>query len=181
MTGQGMTTSARKPRLPVRFRRKVVVYATHRDASGLTRLLVFSKPDRPELGLEVPGGTIEADESAEAAARREFTEETGLAAPSLLTLLGEMTYVFRGDTPDEGAVRFEHRRSYFHVVLEDAPDQPWDFLEQTPDSGGAPIRLRHEMVPMLPVPVLFARLDAFFPALYHHLGISVGERAGERA
>ncbi len=155
----------------IRFRRKVVVYATWRE-----QLLVFREPDFPEVGVQVPGGTVEEGEDIEAAARREFVEETGLDAPALFAPLGEMTYVFRSDTFEAGAVRFQHHRSFFHAPLESAPAEAWEWTEKTPDGGGPPIRMAFSFVPLLPPPVLFGRLDAHLPALLMRLGLAVPGR-----
>jgi len=158
---------SRSTELPVRFRRKVVVYATWEE-----RLLVFREPEFPEVGLQVPGGTIEEDESIEAAARREFSEETGLPAPRRFDWLGENTYRFESETFEAGATRFEHRRSYFHTVLERAPQAEWEWTEATPDGGGPPIRMRFSLVPLLPRPDLFGGLGAFLPGVLERLGLT---------
>ncbi len=47
-------------------------------ATSSRGLLVFEEPDFPEVGVQVPGGTVEPDEGVLAAARRELHEETGL-------------------------------------------------------------------------------------------------------
>ena len=137
--------------LPTRFRKKVVLYATWFD-----RLLVFSEPDHPEAGIQVPGGTIDDGERPEAAARREFLEETGFPAPDVLTLLGAATYVYEAD-----GMRHEHARSYFHMRLEGPYPERWEWTEQWPDGGDAPIRMRFFFLPLDAVPELFGGLGAF--------------------
>src|SRR5690348_18410922 len=52
-------------------------------------LLVFSHPDFPEAGIQVPAGTIEPGEEPEAGALREAFEETGLSGLALVAFLGE--------------------------------------------------------------------------------------------
>ncbi|MCX5494712.1 NUDIX domain-containing protein [Kaistia dalseonensis] len=149
-----------KPRFPLRFRRKVVIYATWRD-----QILVFEEPDFPHIGLQVPGGTVADDETVEEAARREFEEETGLDAPDHFEPLGEMTYVYEADE-----VRHQHLRHYFHVELAGEFPERWEWTEETPDDGGKPIRFAYSWAPLLPVvPVLFGRLDALFPELLRRL------------
>lgn len=53
--------------------RKVLAYITYND-----KLLVFTHRDAPEAGVQVPGGTVEPDESIEDALYREIAEESGI-------------------------------------------------------------------------------------------------------
>lgn len=162
----GPETQEKRPRLPIRFRRKVVLYPVWRD-----RLLVFTEPDFPEVGVQVPGGTVAEGEAVEDGARREFLEETGFEAPATLVPLGEMTYVY-----EAGGYRHQHLRSYFLLQLEGDCPEHWEWTEETPDGGGGPIRMAFSFVPLTPVPILFGRLDAMFPALLSHLGIEAPAR-----
>lgn len=141
-------------RMRTRFRRKAVIYAT----SG-KRLLVFTEPDHPEAGTQVPGGTIEPGETVTDGARREFAEETGYEAPETLTLLGEDTYVYVA-----GGVRHEHARSYVHMRLDGDFPERWEWTEEWPDGGDAPIRMAFSFLPLDDVPELFGGLGAFLPA-----------------
>src|SRR5437588_12708917 len=63
---------------------KVFAYITHHH-----HLLVFSHLSAPEAGIQVPAGTIEADEHPEAAVLREAFEETGLTDLTLESFLGD--------------------------------------------------------------------------------------------
>lgn len=114
------------------LRRKVLVYAT--SAKGL---LVFDEPDFPEVGLQVPGGTVEPDEDILAAAVREFEEETGLRPAAGLSLLGTTNHSFV-----RNEATYVHRRSYFHIELPDDLPDVWHHHETTPDGGGSPILFR---------------------------------------
>ncbi len=145
--------------LPTHFRRKAVLYATWRE-----QLLIFTEPDFPEAGVQVPGGTVMDGEAIEDGARREFLEETGLAPPDTLTLLGQATYIYEAD-----GMRHEHARSFFHLPLAgDYPDR-WEWTEQTPDDGEDPIRMAFSFVPLAAVPELFGSLGAFLPELMRRL------------
>lgn len=135
---------------------KVVLYATWRG-----RLLVFREPDFPEYGIQVPGGTMEAGETPEQAARREFLEETGLVAPDVLTLLGERDYHY---APPGGPAR-QHRRWYFHLPLEGEFAESWEQMEMHPDAGGPPIRFALYWLDLPLSEALFAELDAFLDQL----------------
>ncbi|MDR1998534.1 MAG: NUDIX domain-containing protein, partial [Frankiaceae bacterium] len=60
---------------------KAVVYVLRPDE----RLLTFTQREAPGAGMQVPAGTIEPGEPAEAAARRELFEESGFAPGGPLT------------------------------------------------------------------------------------------------
>ncbi|OCP37769.1 NUDIX hydrolase [Ensifer sp. LC163] len=111
---------------------KVLIYATWRE-----HLLVFDEPDFPDIDLQVPGGTMEPGESPEAAALREFAEETGLAPPTIVLPLATQDYRFT-----KNGRQICHRRHYFHVKLAGEQRETWLHLEMTPFSGGPPIRFR---------------------------------------
>ncbi len=146
--------------LKTRFRRKVVLYATWHK-----RLLVFTEPEFPEAGTQVPGGTVMGREAIEDGARREFVEETGFAAPAAMTLLGRVTHVYEAD-----GIRHEHARSFFHLPLTGDYPELWEWTEEAPDGGGGPIRMAFFFVPFVSVPELFGELDAFLPRLRQVIG-----------
>ncbi len=56
---------------------KAYGFVLRERAAGL-ELLVFEHAGQPEAGLQVPGGTVEDDETALAAVAREVEEESGL-------------------------------------------------------------------------------------------------------
>lgn len=118
--------------------RKVLIYAT--SARGL---LVFDEPEFPHIKLQVPGGTVEPGEALEAAALREFEEETGLAPGTPLAPLGSVDYRFVSN-----GVEHIHRRSYFHVGLSDDLPAEWHHHEQTPFDGSPPILFRFFWMPV---------------------------------
>jgi 8-oxo-dGTP pyrophosphatase MutT (NUDIX family) len=117
---------------------KVLIYATSRD-----RLLVFDEPDFPEVELQVPGGTVEPGEDIEAAALREFTEETGLQPNGTLIPISTCDYHFV-----KQGKSVCHRRHHFHIALPGRQPDSWLHREMTPFSGGDPILFRFFWISM---------------------------------
>ena len=56
-----------------------------RERNGIKELLVFK---HPTAGIQIPAGTVEADENIETAAKRETYEETGLRFVEVESYLG---------------------------------------------------------------------------------------------
>jgi 8-oxo-dGTP pyrophosphatase MutT (NUDIX family) len=115
----------------VRTKGKVLIYAT--SARGL---LVFSEPDFPDIPLQVPGGTIDQGETPEAAALREFLEETGLIAPNLHPM-GRFDHLAQ---TIQGPLMLQ--RHCFHTRLSADLPQTWDHVEQHASDGSGPILFR---------------------------------------
>lgn len=132
------------------------------------RLLVFEQPGKPEAGIQVPGGSIEAGEAPEAAALREAWEETGLNGLKLAAFLGEM----RRDMRDYGLDEIHHRY-FYHAVLEGPAPERWLHGEHTPSDGSPgpiPFLLYWVNVPD-GVPSLIADMGDFLGVLFDVLGI----------
>ena len=111
------------------LKRKGFAYVTHRDAEG-ERLLIFSHPEAPEAGLQVPAGSLEDGEDPAAGALREAHEETGLALDDLEVVahLGEQLRDMRDVGKDE-----LHHRHYFHVRCTAAKvPERWRTYEEFP-------------------------------------------------
>jgi 8-oxo-dGTP pyrophosphatase MutT (NUDIX family) len=103
------------------FKQKVVAYITHGR-----RLLVFSHPEHPRAGIQVPAGTVEPGEHPDAAVLREAAEETGLPNLTTAYLLGEQ----RG-LPDPKRDEI-HDRFFYHLPYEGNPPETWRHGEFDP-------------------------------------------------
>ena len=146
-------------------KRKVFAYLTHRDATG-ERLLVFSHPNAPAAGIQVPAGTVEDGESPEAAVLREGYEETGLADLVLVRFLGERVR----DMADAGRDEVHHR-FFFHLRCSGTPPERWQHWEEHPSEAPGARHLFECFWARLPdgVPVLATGHDALLPELLAHL------------
>ena len=113
------------------------------------KLLVFDEPDTPELGLQIPGGTVDPGESYLIAARREFYEETGLDLDVAFEHFATHDipfeeHVAKGDiqAPPDRPLKGLHKRALFHARINTPPAHEWEHFEMTPSNGGPPIRFR---------------------------------------
>ena len=103
--------------------KKVVAYITLGD-----RLLVFTHRDYPESGVQVPAGTVEADEELDAAVLREAEEETGLSNLKLVKYLGAKDFdAAKVKRPEE-----IHERHFFHIEAANPAPEKWRHWEMTP-------------------------------------------------
>ncbi|UBF27714.1 NUDIX domain-containing protein [Kovacikia minuta CCNUW1] len=131
-------------------RAKVLAYITNKN-----RLLVFSHPDFPEAGIQVPAGTQEPGETLEAAVMREACEETGLVGLKLIRYLGDRTY----DMSPWGGYSLQQRH-FFHLKID----------------GNIPNRWRHyETSGSQRDPILFELFWAKLPDRVPHLVAGQGE------
>jgi len=152
---EGANTVLMETSLLPHLRNKVFAYITHAE-----RLLVFSHPDFPEAGIQVPAGTQEEDECPEEGVMREAFEETGLKNLKLNTFLGEYDH--------EACERDElHRRRFYHIICGGQPLERWQHQETDPGDGSTePITFEFFWV-ILPdgVPKLATGHDKMLPKL----------------
>lgn len=143
--------------------RKAFAYIT----SG-TRVLLFTHPDHPEAGIQVPAGTVESGETPADAALREAREETGLESLAPGRWLGR-------DVFDAHVIgRHElHDRWFWHIRAEGEVPEMWRHGEMFSANGSAEkiafdffwADLRE------PLPPLIADHDQFIPELKAELGV----------
>jgi len=114
-----------------------------------TDLLVFNEPDTPELGFQVPGGTVDPGESFLHGAMREFAEETGLTLDAAFDHFSDQDLPFEKIPPvgqfkpaPDRPLRGRHLRRNYHVRLGERPRDEWEHYEMFPSGGGDPIRCR---------------------------------------
>lgn len=99
------------------------------------RLLVFSEPDFPEVGLQIPGGTVE-ENTLEEAINREVFEETGLSNFEIKTYLGSDLRDMRPFGKNQ-----LHERHFFYLILNEKTPETWEHIEKFPyDSKHKEIR-----------------------------------------
>jgi len=136
---------------------KAFAYITHNN-----RLLVFSHPDFPEAGIQVPAGTIEDGEEPGAAALREAFEETGLTNLALGEFLGEQVR----DMADFGRDEIHHRH-FYHLRCTENPPETWKHGEMHPSDGTPGPIVFQFFWATLPndIPPLIADHDACLPQL----------------
>jgi len=142
--------------------RKVLAYITHGS-----RLLVFSHPDAPEAGIQVPAGTVEDAEDPDDAVMREAFEETGLTGLRLVRFLGEQTF----HRSENGLDEIHHRR-FYHLRCDEYPPERWRHAELDP-SDGSPGPITFELFwARIPdgIPPLVADHGTFLPRLYETMG-----------
>ncbi len=119
---------------------KVYAYITRRD-----QLLVFRHVDFPEVGIQVPGGTVEVGEALQVAIMREAYEKTGLESLHLVSYLGSHEWQFSAAGHEE-----LHLRYFYHLVCGEEAPAPWQHYERHPSDGSpAPILFEFSWLPLL--------------------------------
>ena len=140
---------------------KVFAYISHAG-----RLLVFSHPDHPEAGIQVPAGSVKEGEQLETAVMREAFEETGLQGLELVAFLGEQWR----SMADFGLDQIHHRY-FYHLRFNGNPPETWRHYERDPSDGGSEAIAFDFFWARLPhgVPALIADHDAMLPRLLEQL------------
>lgn len=140
---------------------KVLAYITFKD-----QLLIFSHPDFPEAGLQVPAGTLLPGERPGDGVMREACEETGMKNLRLIRFIGETCR----DMRDFGLEQI-HQRFYFHLACSAEPPLTWRHYETNPSDGSpGPIAFDFFWVSLTSnVPPLIADMDEKLPELIRRM------------
>ena len=145
-----------------KVKNKAFAYITNRN-----RLLVFIHPFAPEAGIQVPKGTIKANERPEIAVLREAFEETGLSNLIVDCFLGED----ERDMSDFGKDEIHHRY-FYHLRCEEDPPNNWRHEERDSPDDPKPIPIMFEFFwAPLPegVPSLIADHGKMIPQLLQRI------------
>ncbi len=103
------------PHTMMKIRHRAYAYITNGN-----RLLLFTHPESPEAGIQVPAGTIEPGESPEDAVMREAREETGLTELKYEKFLAQDTRDMRDCGVDELQYRW-----FYHLSVGGRPRDTW--------------------------------------------------------
>lgn len=120
------------------IKRKSLAYITVNE-----ELLVFSQPDFPEAGIQVPKGTIEEGDSPKETIIREIEEETGIHYTDTPEYLGEKNTIVRRS--DDTII--EHRH-FFHCKLRTKPAESWEHYEHHAKNSTEPILFSFFWIPI---------------------------------
>jgi len=119
------------------LKQKVLSYITKGD-----HLLIFRHTQYPEVGYQVPGGSILPHEQPAEAALREAIEETGLKQLRFRSYLGKQTYDMR---PFKNELQERH---VYHFSCDEPTQELWQHYETHPETGGRPIEFEFSWVPL---------------------------------
>jgi 8-oxo-dGTP pyrophosphatase MutT (NUDIX family) len=136
---------------------KALAYVTCEE-----HLLVFRQPEDPSQGLQVPGGSIEANEDASGAALRETREETGLLDLRVRRYLGSARYELKVDSGPA------HLRHYVHVTCTSRRAPRWVWIEATAAACSKRVVRELWWQPLLSVRLDW-EMDALLPQLLQRL------------
>lgn len=130
------------------MRKRVYLYIVRRN-----EVLVIRHVDFPELGLQIPGGTVESNEAPIDAAAREALEETGLAELGSPMLLGV--------TAVQSERAYEHTLEawFFRIKAEVHTPNLWLHTEQHASVGDNRVRFELSWIPKKEVAKLLSAAD----------------------
>ncbi|MDX9981932.1 MAG: NUDIX domain-containing protein [Lentisphaeria bacterium] len=107
----------------MKTRHRAYGYITHGR-----KLLLFTHPESPEAGIQVPAGTIKEGEKPQDAVMREAREETNLSGLEFVRFLDQDTRDMRDYGTDELQYRW-----FFHLRCASEPPNKWRHGEYADD------------------------------------------------
>lgn len=107
----------------MKIRHRAYAYVTYGS-----KLLLFTHPESPEAGIQVPAGTVKPDEKPEDAVMREAAEETGLSDLEFVGFLDQDTR----DMRDCGTEELQYRW-FYHLRCTSDPPKEWRHGEHSED------------------------------------------------
>ena len=135
---------------------KVLAYIV-RKYDGRWQLLIFKHRDFPKAGLQVPGGTVDEDESPEMAVVREVNEESGLTNFQSIFFLGRNEFFHH----EKSEI---HQRNFFALIFEQ--ESITDFEHQvTAGIEDTNLVFIYTWYDLENVPPLAGEQDAYLPNL----------------
>lgn len=134
------------------IKRKVLAYIT-RGQEPDWEILVFKHKDLPEIGWQVPGGTIESDELIIDALYREIEEETGISRNDL-ELKGKVNKT--NYYPENSDTMYE--RSIFQLAYTGKTLDNWEYRVEG-DGKDEGLTFCHRFVSIQKLPELAANQD----------------------
>lgn len=124
--------------MSLKEKHKVVVYVISRE-----HVLAFYHSDYPEVGYQVPAGTVESGETPQQAAKRELFEEAGLDVPlERFNLLGVESHDMR---PFK---RELHKRTFYYVTVDEQVSGTWlhHELHANSQADAVPTKFHYEWI-----------------------------------
>ena len=144
----------------MKTRHRAYAYITYQN-----KLLLFTQPQAPDSGIQVPAGTIKDGEKPEIAVLREATEETGLEDLELVTFLDQDTR----DMNDCGTDELQYRW-FYHIRCNKKPPVTWTHGEFS-ETGELLIPFDFFWSDIDNLPKLVANYDDKIPLLKDSLSI----------
>lgn len=126
------------------------------------KLLIFDEPEFPEIGFQVPGGTVEEDENIFDAVIRESQEETGISTFEIISYLGQKDFFVE-------KYNLRLNRHFFLLKTNEKKDETWEHTEKFNSIEDTEILFRFKWVELKDMPVLLAEQDSMIEKVFEYL------------
>lgn len=142
---------------PSQIKKKVLAYILNDK-----KLLIFDEPEFPEIGFQVPGGTVEAEEDIFSAVIRESQEETGISTFELISYLGQKDFFVE-------KYNLQLNRHFFLLKTNEKKDETWEHTEKFNSIEAKEVLFRFKWVELSDVPSLAVEQDAMIAKVFEYL------------